>query len=117
LLEGGYTINAAQRGQQLQDKLRKMLANHPELANVRGLGLMTAVDVVKEDGFKNPDPTRRDAVIQAAFNQGLLLLGCGESAIRFCPPLCISPEYIDAGIRILSQALSATPVPAALSLA
>jgi 4-aminobutyrate aminotransferase len=105
LLEGGYTTNAAKRGLQLQDGLRAMQCEFPRLANVRGLGLMTAVDVVKEDHLQTPDPAAREELIQAAFHEGLLLLGCGETAIRFCPPLCITAEQIDTGLSILKQLL------------
>jgi 4-aminobutyrate aminotransferase len=83
-----------------------MLPGRPELRNVRGLGLMTAVDVMDEkDG--SPDPARRDDAIQAAFYQGLLLLGCGESGIRFCPPLCITADQIDTGLHLLRDVLTA----------
>jgi 4-aminobutyrate aminotransferase len=105
LLEGGYTANAGERGLQLQEGLRALQSEFPRLAHVRGLGLMTAVDVVKDDHQQTPDPALRDELIQAAFHQGLLLLGCGETAIRFCPPLCIRAEQIDAGLVILKELL------------
>src|SRR2546421_3637811 len=66
LLEQGYTANAAKRGLQLQDGLRAMQGEFPRLANVRGLGLMTAVDVVKEDRLQTPDPAMRDELTHAA---------------------------------------------------
>jgi 4-aminobutyrate aminotransferase len=105
LLQGGYIANAAERGEQLRAGLRLLLTVHRELKNVRGLGLMTAVDVLDgKDGL--PDPVHRDEAIQAAFHQGLLLLGCGECGIRFCPPLCITAKQIDAGLTILSSVLA-----------
>jgi 4-aminobutyrate aminotransferase len=106
LLEGGYVANAAERGEQLRAGLRLLQREHPELMNVRGLGLMTAVDVVDERDH-SPNPTVRDELIQAAFHQGLLLLGCGESALRFCPPLCISAHQIEIGLHILASVLTA----------
>ncbi|HEV3236925.1 MAG TPA: acetyl ornithine aminotransferase family protein [Gemmataceae bacterium] len=116
LLEGGYTANAAERGRQLQDRLRAMQKEFPRLAHVRGLGLMTAVDVVKEDDQQTPDPGLRDQLIQAAFHEGLLLLGCGETAIRFCPPLCITAEQIEVGLGILKHLLEARTIsPAAVA--
>lgn len=104
LLEQGYIQNAADRGTQLQEGLRRLRQTHPILGEVRGLGLMTAVDVVKEGG--NADPARRDALIQEAFHLGLLLLGCGESALRFSPPLCITAEQIEKGLEMLAKLLS-----------
>jgi 4-aminobutyrate aminotransferase len=73
------------------------------LGNVRGLGLMLAVDVLTAG---EPDPKRRDAVIRAAFERGLLLLGCGKAGVRFSPPLCVTSEEIATGLAILKAAVS-----------
>jgi 4-aminobutyrate aminotransferase len=104
LLEREYMANADARGRQLRDGLRELTNRHDGLTNVRGLGLMTAVDVVTENG--EPDPKGRDAVVQAAFKRGLLLLGCGESGVRFCPPLCVTGEQVDTCLRLLDEVLA-----------
>lgn len=101
LLEGGYIANAAQRGSQLIAGLEALRAKYPFLGEVRGLGLMVAADVVHADHPGRPDPERRDRLVQSAFRNGLLLLGCGESAIRFCPPLCITADQVAAALRVL----------------
>lgn len=105
LLEGGYVQNCAERGEQLRDGLRTLSREHTLLANVRGLGLMTAVDVVQPDG-SGFAPTVREQLIQAAFRRGFLLLGCGESAIRFCPPLCVNPDQVQLALGIFAEALT-----------
>ncbi|MFO0969709.1 MAG: acetyl ornithine aminotransferase family protein [Gemmataceae bacterium] len=104
LLEQGLVRNAAERGLQLQTGLRKLAQEQNVLGEVRGLGLMTAVDVVRE-GTNALDPAGRDALVQEAFQRGLLLLGCGEAALRFCPPLCISAAQVDAALVILGRIL------------
>jgi 4-aminobutyrate aminotransferase len=106
LLQGGYLANAAARGEQLQRGLRALQPQCPELGEVRGLGLMTAVDLVKERQGPILDPALRDEVVQAAFRKGLLLLGCGESAIRFCPPLCVTAGQVDTALRLLAEVLA-----------
>ncbi len=103
LLDREYTRNAHERGEQLRAGLRELAAKHSVLENVRGLGLMTAVDILR-DG--SPAPTIKEDVIQAAFRKGLLLLGCGESAIRFCPPLCVNVEQVATALRILDEVLA-----------
>jgi 4-aminobutyrate aminotransferase len=114
LLEAGYLENAAERGEQLRQGLRAMQKRHPELiGDVRGLGLMTAMDLLGDLG--NSPPRMRDAVVQAAFEKGLLLLGCGEAAIRFCPPLCISAEQVDKCLTILEAVLAERPAPVLLA--
>jgi 4-aminobutyrate aminotransferase len=111
LLESGYTRNAAERGEQLKQALRGLQSRHAAIGDVRGLGLMIAMDLVKEDR-QTPDPVLREEIVQAAFHKGLLLLGCGESAIRFCAPLCITAEQVDVAVRILQAVLSDRRVPA-----
>jgi 4-aminobutyrate aminotransferase len=106
LLERGYTANAAQRGEQLRRGLVELQRRFPEIGDVRGLGLMVAMDLVKDREGLTPDPARRDEIVQTAFRHGLLLLGCGESAVRFCPPLCVSAEQVEAALRILAEVLA-----------
>ena len=72
---------------------------------MRGLGLMVAMDVVDEQAGQTPNPALRDEIVQTAFHRGLLLLGCGESALRFCPPLCITAEQVDRALEILAAVL------------
>jgi 4-aminobutyrate aminotransferase len=100
LLEGGYTQNAAERGEQLRAGLLRLRQRLAVIGEVRGLGLMMAMDLVRSTG--QLDPALRDAVVQAAFRKGLLLLGCGESAIRFCPPLCVTAGQVDRALDILA---------------
>ncbi len=110
LLEGGYVQNAHDRGLQLRAGLDRLAVEHSCLLNVRGLGLMTAVDVVHpHDGHAAPG--LKEQIIQAAFQRGLLLLGCGESALRFCPPLCLTAGQVETGLRILADALGEVRLP------
>jgi len=60
---------------------------------------MTAADL--------PSGSYREMVIEAAFQRGLLLLGCGEAALRFCPPLCITSQEVQTCLRILDGVLGA----------
>src|SRR5437016_8937186 len=106
LLEGGYTANAFQRGEQLRKGLAELQGKHHVAGDVRGLGLMTALDIVEEGDSLKPNPALRDEIVQASFRDGLLLLGCGESAIRFCPPLCITAAQVGTALRILDGVLA-----------
>jgi 4-aminobutyrate aminotransferase len=99
LLEAGMMANAAARGQELLVGLRRLQEAHPQsLRDARGLGLMVAIDVTAQNG---PAPKLRDAIVNHAFERGLLLLGCGESAVRFCPPLCISSDQVATALSVL----------------
>jgi 4-aminobutyrate aminotransferase len=109
LLESKYIANAAERGEQLRAGLEKLRLRHRVIGDIRGLGLMMACDIVKAGSRETLDPPLRDQIVQSAFRQGLLLLGCGEGAIRFCPPLCITAGQVDALLRILDVVLAGEP--------
>jgi 4-aminobutyrate aminotransferase len=106
LLLGGYIANAAERGEQLRQGLLALARRFPQLGEVRGLGLMMAVDILKERTGYVLDPGQRDALLQATFRRGLLLLGCGEAALRFCPPLCITAEQVQTALGLLAEVLA-----------
>ncbi len=112
LLEAGYMANATARGEQLKAGLRKLQQRHAEIGDVRGLGLMVAADVVRSRQPYEHAPARREELVQTAFRHGLLLLGCGESAIRFCPPLCVTAEQVDKALAILDTVLAGRPAEA-----
>ncbi len=103
LVESKYMANAHRRGEQLRDGLRALARENPSLRDVRGLGLMVGLEVGTPDG---PDPALRDRIIQLAFERGLLLLPCGASTVRFCPPLCLTKRQVEMGLEILAAVLS-----------
>jgi len=111
LLEAGYMDNAATRGEQLRQGLRQLQQQHPEIGDVRGLGLMSAMELVTSRDPYTHAPKLRDEVVEAAFGQGLLLLGCGESCIRFCPPLCVTAAQVDRVLEILAGVLTRLQTP------
>ncbi|OUL36258.1 acetyl ornithine aminotransferase family protein [Nostoc sp. 106C] len=104
LLEAGLMTNACQMGELLQAGLGQLHQRFSRLSLPRGKGLMVAVDILDEEG--NLDRKMRDRIIQEAFLRGLLLLGCGKAAIRFCPPLIIDSNQIQIALNILADVLS-----------
>jgi 4-aminobutyrate aminotransferase len=107
LLEGGLIAHAAEQGACLKASASGLMARHESIGDVRGLGLMIGLDFVEDRGTRDPDPGMRNRVIQEAFARGLLVLGCGESTLRLCPPLVISRAQIDTAIEILDRAVTA----------
>jgi 4-aminobutyrate aminotransferase len=104
LLEGGLVENAARVGGALLEALRARLARHASVGDVRGLGLMIGVEIVR-DG--QPAPELRERVLEEAFRRGLLLLGCGASTIRLAPPLVVDEEDAGTAVAILDAAIAA----------
>ncbi|MBI1746849.1 MAG: acetyl ornithine aminotransferase family protein [Acidobacteria bacterium] len=113
LIEEHYMSNAERIGNYLMQGLLKLKERHSCVGDVRGLGLMLGLEIGAAPEITTDDRARRDAIVQEAFQQGLLLLGCGESGLRLCPPLVITHEEADVALRILDNALST--VPSALS--
>jgi 4-aminobutyrate aminotransferase len=83
-------------------RLRELQSRYPLIGDVRGLGLMIGVEIVKPDGSVDPDT--RDRIVVAGFKEGIVLLPCGDSVIRFCPPLVITKEEVDIGLDRLEAA-------------
>ncbi len=106
LLENGLIDNARKMGEFLQAGLSKLAQRFDRVSPPRGKGLMVAIDLLDSEG--NPDGHLRDRVVDAAFYKGLLLLGCGKGAIRFCPPLVIDSEQIQVALEILAGVLQET---------
>jgi len=104
LIETKYQANAEQRGAELTAGLNELAQRFPCLVDVRGKGLMIGAEV---GGHAGPDPKLRDRIILEAFQRGLLLLPCGPSTIRFCPPLCLNARQIQTGLALLADALEA----------
>jgi 4-aminobutyrate aminotransferase len=103
LVEAKYQKNAEKRGQQLRDGLESLGEQFTWIKEVRGLGLMIGMEVQWE-GRTAPD--LRDKIIDLAFHRGLLLLPCGASTVRFCPPLCLTSGQVETGLRILEPVLA-----------
>ena len=105
LLRGSLMANAAAIGARLMDGLRALQAKHPLVGDVRGKGLMIGIELVRDRRTKERATSERDALVQAMFRRGVLLLGAGKNAIRLCPPLVVSPAQADDVIRLLDEAL------------
>ncbi|RME43319.1 MAG: acetyl ornithine aminotransferase family protein [Chloroflexi bacterium] len=106
LLEDHIIDNAASVGAYMLGRLAQMMDDHPSIGDVRGKGLMIGVELVKDRETKEPATDLRAAVIQQAFERGVLLLGCGPSTIRFMPPLVIDEETARIGLDIFDQVLA-----------
>ena len=107
LLEGGLVQNAEAVGGHLIGLLRSRLGRYPRVGDVRGLGLMIGVEIVKDRASREPDHDRLERILEEAFRRGLLLLGCGKSTIRVAPPLVIDREDAEIAAGILEEAIRA----------
>ena len=107
LLQDGLIANAARMGAYLMERLRTWPARFAHVGEVRGLGLMIGVELVKDQVTKEKAPQLRDRVLDMAFQRGLLVLGAGDNTIRLCPPLVISRDQCNFAIDTLEECLIA----------
>jgi len=105
MLQENLMQNAQIQGERLIKGLQALQKSHESMGDVRGKGLMVAVELVKDRETKAPAKNWRDAVISKAFQKGLLLLGCGENSIRFCPALTVTAQQIDECLSIFDEAV------------
>lgn len=105
--KGGMIENAAEIGQYMMDALEEILPHHPSIGQLRGKGMMIGVELIKDQATREPAKYLRDEVVHRAFNDGLLILGCGTSTIRFMPPLNLEKPVADEALHLFDEALTA----------
>ena len=98
LIENGLMQNAEKVGAVMLSALRDIQARQPAIRDVRGLGLMLGIEFADHD--------TADRVEKAAFRRGLLMLGCGDNAIRMSPPLVFREDQAEASLRIFEEAVA-----------
>jgi 4-aminobutyrate aminotransferase len=106
ILEREAIDNAATVGGKILDRLAGWKHSHPLVGDVRGRGLMIGVELVLDKETREPATALRNRVETLCFEKGLLILGCGETSIRLCPPLIVSEEEATVALDILEEALS-----------
>jgi len=99
IIESEGLSNAASMGARLRSGLERVAADVAAIRDIRGVGLMLGVEFDTHEAA--------EAVQDAAFQRGLLTLECGESSLRFSPPLIVDVTSVDAAIRIFGEAVGA----------
>ena len=99
--------NSEKMGKVLRKRLLELQEKYHQIGDVRGLGLMQAVDFVKDRKTKEPDTKLRDRIEYTAFQNGLLTLSTGLSAIRLIPPLIVNESQINMGVEALEKGIKA----------
>jgi len=105
LVEREYVHNAAAVGAYFMERLRELQQRHAVIGEVRGRGLMIGMELVTDRGTREPATALCDAVINRAFENGLILLACGRSTVRFMPPLMVSRGDVDEAVTLLDATL------------
>jgi 4-aminobutyrate aminotransferase len=97
--------NATEVGAHLMDELDALAGEYEQIGDVRGLGLMVGAEFVDPE-TGDPDGDLSEAVMHTAWQHGLMILPCGQSTVRFAPPLTITKEQATRGVELFGDALA-----------
>ena len=104
--EEGIQENARQRGAELKSGLLRLQRSHPVIGDVRGMGLMIGVELVRDRTTKEPAKGETITVLESAREQGLLIGkgGLDGNILRIKPPMCITASDVEFALDVLDQA-------------
>jgi len=105
LVEQSYAANAAEVGAYFLGQLRELQKRFECIGDVRGKGLMLGAELIMDRASRKPAAALCQKVLTRAFHNGLLLLSCGVSTVRFIPPLLASRADVDEAIGMIAAAL------------
>ncbi|MDP8909991.1 MAG: aspartate aminotransferase family protein [Chloroflexota bacterium] len=107
ILTNNLRDNARDVGAYLKERLWELVDKHPVIGDVRGLGLMIGIELVRDRDSKEPAPELLAAVLEGAKRRGLIIGrgGLHASTIRLCPPLIVTKGDVDVAVEILDAAM------------
>ncbi|MDP9198504.1 MAG: aminotransferase class III-fold pyridoxal phosphate-dependent enzyme, partial [Pseudomonadota bacterium] len=103
LVREQYVQNAAKVGAHFMKRLAELRPDYPCIGDLRGQGLMIGMELIEAAG--TPARALVDRILHTAYHNGLLLLSCGVSTLRFMPPLCVTEAEVDEAMTYLRQSL------------
>jgi 4-aminobutyrate aminotransferase len=106
ILQREGMANAAKIGGQMLNRLSAWPEKHSIVGDVRGRGLMIGIEIVKNQQSREPAGALRDRIVELAFEQGLLILGCGETSIRLAPPLIVNEHEAAIALDIFEECIA-----------
>lgn len=108
LLEEGLVENSRKVGDFFMGKLAETVGDHPNVGQIRGKGLMIGVELVKNRDTKERAPELRNELVMDAFHRsGMVILGAGQSTIRFCPALTLTEDEATLAVELFTRSLHA----------
>jgi len=102
--------NSEKTGAYMKKRLVELMDTQRCIGDVRGLGLLLGVEIVKDRDAKTPAPELANMICREAFRRGLFIMNMGSyggRAIRVAPPLIITPEQVDVAVEVLDESMKA----------
>ncbi len=102
-----FLVQVRKKGEAFRTKLKVLQEIYPEIGDVRGIGLMNGIELVKEDRI--PDPDKANFIKKYFMEKKILILTCGayKNVVRFIPPLNIKESLLDSVAQTLEESLKA----------
>ncbi len=106
---GGLLSHARELSAHALERLGKLATDYPTVGDVRGLGLMIGIELVKDQDTRDPDPDAFASIQRFCLDRDLIVIDCGPDAniIRFVPPLVTTQAELDWAIDLIDQAIDA----------
>jgi len=98
---------AARKGEMMRKRLEEIMGRFENVGDVRGLGMLRALELVEDRRSKTPAPKLRNEIVANLLRNGIVALGCGKSSIRLIPPLTISEKNLETGMHLLEESIDA----------
>jgi len=102
----GLLRNSQEVGDHMMKRMASWPKKHKIVGDVRGRGLMIGVDIVKDQVTREYGNSERDRIVEAAFERGILFLGCGPSTVRIAPPLIVTKDEADVAMDALEESIA-----------
>ncbi len=106
VIEAECLDNVPAVGRHFMSRLDMLARRYAQIGEVRGRGLMIGMELVTDRATKTPAKSLCDALIARAYQNGLILLSCGQSTVRFMPPLMVTAADVDEAVHLLEASLS-----------
>ena len=106
LLEQELVDNAARIGARMKARMLTWPSRFPIVGDVRGLGLMLGIEIVRDQATKEKAPELRDRIIDLGFEKGILTLGAGQNSVRLAPPLVLTADQADFALDTLEECIA-----------
>lgn len=105
LLEQELVDNAARVGARMKERMLSWPSRFPIVGDVRGLGLMLGIEIIRDKETKEKAPELRDRIVELGFEKGILILGAGQNSIRLAPPLVLTADQADFALDTLEECI------------
>jgi len=103
----GLLRNSQEVGNHMMKRMAGWPKKHKIVGDIRGRGLMIGVDIVKDQATREYGNAERDRIVEAAFERGVLFLGCGPSTVRIAPALIVTKDEADVAVDVLEESIAA----------